>query len=1113
MRNPFRYLVWIASAMVLSQCTSSHLSDNKELDFPQAIDTTDCMALFFAKKDPEAIACFEHAVDTLPLDSDQALDFLYHIGLTHRYGSDFEQVIHALERFDTRFPVVIQADTDSADFFENALLLGQRLTLGAFALDNVEKIDSSKEAFEKADSVYRSLIKILPNLKPIRFDALAEVYIKLSSYFSYRALPDSTLFYKKKALAELSKLEEKDWRREYQLASQLGMVYEHLVELDSSKKYTSQQIQILFEAYEGDTVEDIAKSFTILGPYYYAKHQYDSALLYLNRAKSWVETHPAMDPNYILHFSNLKLGDIFQLAGDYPRAISTYELAIQYADSNLQRMANAYDKLGPLYLQMGDCESVIRVSDASLEKRNLNSQFADTQQRIINALLNKSMAYLDLGILDSAQQGIKQAEEIFEKMEIQYRTTDIYQAKLFQTKGMYALASKNYLSAEGLARQALEKYRVLYGEKHELIGSAWLLMSKAAFNEQNFSKAEEYAREALQSVLLSSDLPKLEGDIPAESDLVLSYAVLARAYDIIAQRLIEEFRVSGNLALLHNALNQYVKADGYLSSNLSQLATESSILVFRNSWFFLYEEAIKTCLLLHKHEASPSALNKAYEFAEKSKAHLLRQSQQDFAARIEAGLDSTKWREEKVLKNEVAFAKAALVGASSEMQDSLNIAFSQATDRYDSFVKKLRLENSKYYELRYQLTTSSTEEIQKSLSPAQAFIQFFEGDSVLYQFVILPDTTWTRTIPKTQILVERVDSFQHLIAQDPNEGIGFDSAWSQYREYGYALYEELYEPLIPQLRGVKDLILVPDGILMKVPASALLTQADYTDNQHSPFLLHEYAISYEFSGTTYISAQKKETGQALEILGVAPNFSGSELQPLKRTSEGLEKIGQITSGKYLKDRKATKKNVSKYLKDYGILYFATHAQMDTTAPLFSRLAFTPEDLPLDHDRDYLYAYEIYNDTLAAQLTILGACETGIGAYERSEGMISLGRAFAYAGCPSLVMSLWKAQYISTSLDILPGFLQKLSEKQPKGRALQKAKQDFLEKARENGWEDEIFPYAWATFISVGNQSPLTLAEPHKPPFPIYLLFLIGILLILAVAMKKYSRKMGTSEVS
>jgi CHAT domain-containing protein len=50
----------------------------------------------------------------------------------------------------------------------------------------------------------------------------------------------------------------------------------------------------------------------------------------------------------------------------------------------------------------------------------------------------------------------------------------------------------------------------------------------------------------------------------------------------------------------------------------------------------------------------------------------------------------------------------------------------------------------------------------------------------------------------------------------------------------------------------------------------------------------------------------------------------------------------------------------------------------------------------------------------AQLVFLSACETGTGKLSQSEGALSLSRAFAFAGCPDIITSLWKAEDRTTA---------------------------------------------------------------------------------------------------
>lgn len=77
---------------------------------------------------------------------------------------------------------------------------------------------------------------------------------------------------------------------------------------------------------------------------------------------------------------------------------------------------------------------------------------------------------------------------------------------------------------------------------------------------------------------------------------------------------------------------------------------------------------------------------------------------------------------------------------------------------------------------------------------------------------------------------------------------------------------------------------------------------------------------------------------------------------------------------------------------------------------------------------------LYNMEIPAELAVLSACETGYGKLERGEGIMSLARAFAYAGCLSIVMSHWLVDD-RASAQLMDHFYRYLSEGLPKDEAL------------------------------------------------------------------------------
>ena len=77
--------------------------------------------------------------------------------------------------------------------------------------------------------------------------------------------------------------------------------------------------------------------------------------------------------------------------------------------------------------------------------------------------------------------------------------------------------------------------------------------------------------------------------------------------------------------------------------------------------------------------------------------------------------------------------------------------------------------------------------------------------------------------------------------------------------------------------------------------------------------------------------------------------------------------------------------------------------------------------------------------------------------------MSIARGFAYAGCPSAVISLWKIDD-HTSAQVMGDFYKHLSNGENIDRALAKAKADYLASVSEFN----SHPAYWAAFLQVGD---------------------------------------------
>lgn len=110
----------------------------------------------------------------------------------------------------------------------------------------------------------------------------------------------------------------------------------------------------------------------------------------------------------------------------------------------------------------------------------------------------------------------------------------------------------------------------------------------------------------------------------------------------------------------------------------------------------------------------------------------------------------------------------------------------------------------------------------------------------------------------------------------------------------------------------------------------------------------------------------------------------------------------------------------------------------------------------------LYSGEIYNLELNADLTVLSACETGLGKIEEGEGVIGLTRALLYAGSKNIIVSLWQVSDESTSKLMVDFYTNILENKKNRFSGhLSKAKRKLIAEGKF------AHPFFWSPFVLIG----------------------------------------------
>ena len=111
--------------------------------------------------------------------------------------------------------------------------------------------------------------------------------------------------------------------------------------------------------------------------------------------------------------------------------------------------------------------------------------------------------------------------------------------------------------------------------------------------------------------------------------------------------------------------------------------------------------------------------------------------------------------------------------------------------------------------------------------------------------------------------------------------------------------------------------------------------------------------------------------------------------------------------------------------------------------------------------------------------------------------MSLGRAFAYAGCPSVIMSHWSVDDKSTA-SIMENFYTALANDESRDVAMQQAKIKFLEEASEL----KQHPVYWAGFVLMGDSAPITKQSNNWAYWMIFLTVATGIVISFALRPRK-----------
>lgn len=275
----------------------------------------------------------------------------------------------------------------------------------------------------------------------------------------------------------------------------------------------------------------------------------------------------------------------------------------------------------------------------------------------------------------------------------------------------------------------------------------------------------------------------------------------------------------------------------------------------------------------------------------------------------------------------------------------------------------------------------------------------------------------------------------------------------------------------------EHLVVLPDGPLWNVPFDLLYDAWEHREPV-PPVIRQSTSLS------AIIRDQRGREQTEPELLAFAPDYSADEsngtiersgpgVVPLAANRTEVEEITGLCAGKAFMGPDANEVYFRSIAPQASVVHLAMHAFLDPLAPISSYLLFDVQSTDTVDGR--LSIAEIHDLKLNADLAVLSACETGVGAQEVGEGVNSLARAFRYAGAANTVASLWKVDDLATK-EIMVKFYEHLAEGMGKADALAEAKRWY-----RRTYPNEP-PSKWAAFILIGDNEPVRLKKrsPVRP---------------------------------
>ncbi len=802
---------------------------------------------------------------------------------------------------------------------------------------------------------------------------------------------------------------------------------------DADKSY--QKAFDIFTISSDPTSKDFNRIYSNWGNFYRKVGDYDKSIEFGLKALeikllNYKETHPSV-PKY---YSNI--GKAYAGKGMFKEGLLYVEKMVKLQEKAIglahPEMGGAYGELGNFYADLGQHQKALDLYQKGL--KIMEKRLSLTHPYVVGGYQNIGHVYEDMKQYDKA--------------------LDFYRASIVKLENHEFRAS-------------------------ELIANTYHRMASAWFEKNDLDSALFYLGLGMENVAPGFKYQNDEGKNPPLSKVqseVDFLDLLAFKSEILEKRFLKKKEKED----LDNALKTLELAVNLIEKTRRSYQSETSRKDLNERVNPIFQLAVRVSFQLYNLTDDSNYLLKALNFSEKSKASILWQNMNENFALENAGIPDNVLNDLDELEIQITDLTEKIFELNSAEKDKLQNQLFDLKLKYENQISSLEKINPDYFELKYAVPNEISPNFMKEYADeSTALIEYFYDHNKLYTFVISQGELYGFAQPFSNKIEK---SIQYL--RDYKVGNSTQNAIDENEKYISQLnflYQKLIEPIEKELAKQTQLIIIPHGVLNYLPFEMLAKKSDQNDFRQLSYLLRDYNLQYAWSLAILEKDKFQQRNYKYDYVGFAPSFSNqllaennlssnlsarANLAELNFTKAEILNASEFFAGNVFSGEEASEAFFQQFAPESKIIHLATHALANDKYPMQSGFLFSNQKDTLEDG--YLNAYEIYNMKLPAELTVMSACNTGFGQLAEGEGVISLGRAFSYAGCRSVVMSLWMANDQSTS-QLMDHFYENLAKGNRKDVALKNAKLQYLASA------DPLtaHPYFWAGMVAVGDMEAIS----------------------------------------